>query len=112
MLDCLVIGGGAAGLTAAIYLHRYRRNALVIDAGQSRLHLIPKARNVPGFPDGISGPELLDRVREHAARFGVTLESGHVERLYLLATGARDVEPEAEGLADALKHALVRYCPV
>lgn len=133
MLDCLVIGGGAAGLTAGVYLHRYRRTALVVDAGQSRLQWIAKTRNVLGFPDGIAGAELLDRIRAHAARFKVPVEQGCVDRVtalpeggfeafagsrswrartVLLATGARDVPPEVEGLKDALKHALVRYCPV
>ena len=133
MLDCLVIGGGAAGLTAAVYLGRYRRKAVVIDDGGSRLARIPKTRNVLGFPDGIEGPQLLERMRVHASRFGTRLEWGRVERLarlehggfeawagshhlrartVLLATGARDVEPDIPGLGPALKAGVVRYCPV
>jgi thioredoxin reductase (NADPH) len=50
LLDCLVIGAGAAGLAAAVYLGRYKRRALVVDAGQTRLQCIPRTRNVPGFP--------------------------------------------------------------
>jgi thioredoxin reductase (NADPH) len=132
-VDCLVIGGGAAGLTAAVYLGRYRRKALVIDDGGSRLAMIPKSRNVLGFPDGIAGPELLERMRLHADRCGVPRERGHVERLatcadggfdafagsrhirartVLLASGARDVEPDIPGLAPSLKAGQVRYCPV
>lgn len=132
-LDCLVIGGGAAGLTAAVYLGRYQRRAVILDAGESRLLRIPRTRNVPGFPDGIEGPELLARMREHAQRYGVPTEHVTVERLHalpgggfraeagdgaweapfvLLATGARDVEPEIEGLRDALQAGQVRYCPV
>lgn len=133
MLDCLVIGGGAAGLAAAVYLGRYRRQVLVIDDGASRLSMIPKTRNVIGFPDGIAGPELLERMRLHASRFGVRVEAGRVERLaqspegsfeaiggpgpvrarrILLATGARDVEPDLPGLEPSLKAGQVRYCPV
>jgi thioredoxin reductase (NADPH) len=133
IFDCLVIGGGAAGLTAAVYLGRYRRRALVIDDGGSRIARIPRTRNVLGFPDGIEGPELLERMRVHAARYGAQLEIGRVERLErargggfeawagsrhvrsrmaLLATGARDVEPDVPGLAPALKAGVVRYCPV
>ena len=83
ILDCLIIGGGPAGLMAAVYLGRYKRNALVIDEGKSRLALIPKTRNVLGFPDGIVGEELLERMREHAAKYGARLEIGRVDRLDL-----------------------------
>ncbi|HEY8049867.1 MAG TPA: NAD(P)/FAD-dependent oxidoreductase [Ramlibacter sp.] len=132
MLDCLVIGGGPAGLMAAVYLGRFKRSVVVVDEGQSRLALIPKTRNVLGFPDGIAGEELLERMRAHAAKFGARLEIGRVERLgkagdvfeaqagsarlrarfVILATGARDVEPQVTGLAESLKAGHVRYCPV
>jgi thioredoxin reductase (NADPH) len=132
VFDCLVIGGGAAGLTAAVYLGRYRRRVLVIDDGGSRIAKIPRTRNVLGFPDGIEGPDLLERMRVHAGRYGAQLEIGHVERLgrhasrfeaaagsrvvharkVLLATGARDMEPQLPGLAPALKTGVVRYCPI
>jgi thioredoxin reductase (NADPH) len=56
MLDCLIIGAGPAGLTAAIYLARFRRRFLVIDNGASRASLIPVTYNHSGFPDGVSGP--------------------------------------------------------
>ena len=54
--DCLIIGGGPAGLTAAVYLARYRRRIVLFDAGESRASLIPESHNYPGFPGGISGP--------------------------------------------------------
>ncbi|NYM87405.1 NAD(P)-binding protein, partial [Salmonella enterica subsp. enterica serovar Typhimurium] len=53
VLDCLVIGGGPAGLTAAIYLARFRRRFQVVDAGASRAALIPTSHNHAGFPEGI-----------------------------------------------------------
>jgi thioredoxin reductase (NADPH) len=131
-LDCIVIGGGAAGLTAAVYLGRYRRRAVVLDAGASRLAMIPHTRNVPGFPDGIAGKDLLARMRQQAARFGVAREDASVGQLekdgdafvaregarswraptVLLATGARDVAPDIEGLDAGLSQGQVRYCPV
>lgn len=132
-LDCLVIGGGAAGLTAAVYLARYRRRVLVADAGGSRLARIPMSRNVMGFPDGIAGTELWHRLRRHADRYGVPVEEALVQvlrrgadglfeavvgkrpvhaRTVLLATGASDVEPELPGLEPGLAAGNVRYCPV
>jgi thioredoxin reductase (NADPH) len=133
ILDCLIVGGGPAGLMAAVYLGRYRRSALVVDDGASRVAMIPKTRNVLGFPEGIAGAELLERMREHAARYDVPMALGRVERLarragggfeaqagsrtvrartVILATGARDVEPDVPGLAPSLKSGQVRYCPV
>ncbi|KQT13578.1 NAD(P)/FAD-dependent oxidoreductase [Ramlibacter sp. Leaf400] len=131
-VDCLIVGGGAAGLTAAVYLARYRRRLVVVDAGRSRLNWIPRSRNVPGFPEGIEGPELLQRLRAHAARYEVPVVQGCVQglggrdgafevqlegrvlraRKLLLATGARDVEPELPGLEPGLAAGNVRYCPV
>jgi thioredoxin reductase (NADPH) len=133
LLDCLVIGGGAAGLTAAVYLGRYRRRALVLDAGGSRLGWIPRTRNVPGFPDGIEGKELWRRMQQHAAKYGVPTQAAEVTslardadggftarsgegawraRFVILATGARDVAPEIEGFEAALRCGQVRFCPV
>lgn len=133
LLDCLIVGGGAAGLTAAVYMGRYKRRTLVLDDGGSRLNLIPRTRNVPGFPDGIEGPELLRRLQQQAARYGVVPQRTRVERLQrlpeggfraesadgawrarfvILATGARDVEPEIDGIRDATQADQVRYCPI
>ena len=133
MLDCLIIGGGPAGLTAAIYLARFRRDIRVIDAGLSRASLIPTSHNYPGFPEGISGRDLLARLREQARRYGAVLTAGHVDaielagdgsfvarcgteqveaRTVLLATGVVDLEPALPNLADAIRKGLVRHCPI
>src|SRR5438477_3176687 len=72
VFDVLIIGGGPAGLTVAIYLARFRRRLLLVDTGESRAGLIPLSRNLPGFPDGVPGSELLRRMRKqvdlHQAR--------------------------------------------
>lgn len=133
--DCLVVGGGPAGLTAAIYLARFRLAAIVVDAGDSRAALIPCTRNHAGFPEGISGADLLERMRAQAVRFGAELRSGRVvaieggfggftarlaagdglqARAVILATGVSNHRPDMdEDLhALALKRGLLRYCPV
>ncbi|MEJ7669065.1 MAG: NAD(P)/FAD-dependent oxidoreductase [Casimicrobiaceae bacterium] len=132
-IDCLIVGGGPVGLTAAIYLGRFRRNTLVIDAGGSRASLIPTSHNYPGFPTGISGKDLLLRLRAQALRYGAGVVSGTIsqlerqpdgsfvgrserERFYaecvLLATGVSDIEPELPNLVDAIQRGLIRHCPV
>jgi thioredoxin reductase (NADPH) len=79
-LDCLVIGGGPAGLLAAIYFGRYRRHVQVIDAGESRAAKIPLSHNYPGF-FGIAGSELLERLRAQAQEYRVPLIGGQVTSL-------------------------------
>ncbi len=135
-LDCLIVGGGPAGLTAALYLARFGRRALLVDAGHSRASWIPTSHNVPLFAEGISGPDILARQREHVQRYGGKIMSGTVTgidrvtggfearietdkghqslsaRRMLLATGAMDVEPDLPDLPDAVRRGLVRYCPI
>src|SRR5215217_6384512 len=133
MHDCVIVGGGPAGLITAIYLARFRRDARVIDAGGSRAALIPTSHNYPGFPDGISGRELLVRLREQSRRYGANLTAGNVERLEIaadgtfraragtevieartvvIATGSMDIEPALPNIKDAIRSGLVRHCPI
>ena len=80
-LDCLIIGGGPAGLTAAIYLARFHLDILVVDGGKSRAAWIPTSHNHAGFPNGINGEELLQLMREQAQLYGTRIESGQVTKL-------------------------------
>ncbi|WP_339347364.1 NAD(P)/FAD-dependent oxidoreductase [uncultured Sphingomonas sp.] len=135
MDDCIIIGAGPAGLTAAIYLARYHLSVRLFDSGSSRAAMIPCTRNHAGFPEGIAGTELLARMRDQAERYGtrcepvkviglapdgdgfiVTTDHGrHTARTVLLATGVVNHRPR--GLAPdvhdaALARGLLRYCPV
>ncbi len=136
ILDCLIIGGGPAGLTAAIYLARFHLDILVVDGGKSRASWIPCTRNVSGFPDGIGGTELLQRMRDQTCKYGAKVESEFVTRLerdettglftatwgsgcatarsVLLATGVTNRRPPMDGELhdDALARGLIRYCPI
>jgi len=129
--DCLVIGGGPAGLTAAIYLSRFHLTVLIADDRRSRCSLIPLTRNHAGFPNGITGSELLTRMRDQALLYGARYEVKEVvslarddglwvadgairARTVLLATGVVNRRPVMDETlhAAALARGLLRYCPV
>lgn len=135
IFDCLIVGGGPAGLTAAIYLGRFHLDVVVVDAGQGRAASIPLTRNHAGFPDGIAGRELLVRMRAQAMKYGTTILDGEVEaiaregdtfvarvgerviraRSVLLATGVVNRRPAGMSDAvhdDAVARGLMRYCPI
>src|SRR3546814_11239336 len=80
-VDALVIGAGPAGLTAALYLTRFKRRVRVVHDGTARALWVPRTRNVPGFPDGIVGKELIERMTDHARRYGAEIASGRVATL-------------------------------
>lgn len=133
LLDCVVVGAGAAGLTSAIYLARFRRRIAVLDSGASRLLAIPTSHNYPGFAGGIHGSDILQRLRAQAAHYGAAPVTGVVERIarlddgsfllaagraqwhartVILATGVVDVEPGLPDVKRAVAHGCVRYCPI
>ena len=132
LVDCLIIGGGPGGLTAALYLARFRRSCLVVDAGSSRASWIPRSHNYPGFPPGINGNDLLVRLREQASGYGARLEHGQVEhiephaegfsvrygdrscvaRRIILATGIEDTLPDMPDVEQAIAEGKVRLCAI
>ncbi|TLM97636.1 hypothetical protein FDZ71_18235, partial [bacterium] len=71
--DVLIIGGGPAGLTAGLYTDRDRLRSLLIEKGLigGTVNQAERVDNYPGFPDGISGPELTRRMHEQATKFGL-----------------------------------------
>ncbi|MEP9380356.1 NAD(P)/FAD-dependent oxidoreductase [Aquabacter sp. CN5-332] len=131
VFDCLIIGGGVAGLTAATYLGRFRRRTIVIDAGESRAKWIPVTRNCPGFPDGVTGPYLLERLRQQAVKYGAVLLDDTVHdlcraenaftaiasfpiraRSVVMATGIVDALPDSPDVPAMLKAGTLRLCPI
>ena len=92
LLDCLVIGGGPAGLTAAIYLARFHLDALVVDGGKGRAATIPCTHNHAGYPDGISGAELIGLMKEQAQRYDAKIIDGTVSRLEQCGDGLFEAE--------------------
>ncbi|HET7709614.1 MAG TPA: NAD(P)/FAD-dependent oxidoreductase [Sphingomicrobium sp.] len=133
-LDCLIVGGGPAGLTAAIYLARFHLDILLVDAGRSRAAMIPCTHNHAGYPDGIKGTELLEKMREQAQKYGARIATDFVSRIdregdlfratwgsgnvsartVLLATGVTNRRPpmDEELHDEALARGLIRYCPI
>ncbi|WP_409344997.1 NAD(P)/FAD-dependent oxidoreductase [Paenibacillus sp. MBLB4367] len=133
LYDCIIVGGGIAGLQAAIQLGRSGRSVLVVDAGHGRSTMCRRYRNVLGWPDGISGPELRKLGREQAAGYGVRFEDDMAVsasrsedafevrgakqsgaafrgRTLLLATGLLDRMPDLPGLSPCLG-LTVYVCP-
>ncbi|WP_411967780.1 NAD(P)/FAD-dependent oxidoreductase [Mesorhizobium sp. CA6] len=127
----MIVGGGPAGLAAATYLGRFRRRVVVFDAGESRAKLIAITRNCPGFPDGISGPELLSRLRQQALLSGAELREEALQDIkrdgaefiaagptsvragaVLLATGVVDTLPDIPLATDMIRGGTMRLCPI
>lgn len=131
-IDCLIIGGGPAGLTAATYLARFQRHIVLADADHSRARYIPVSHNCPGFPFGVSGDDLLTKMREQAAHFGVQALPVRIDRLevrdgeflgsaqsqswraktVLLATGIKDRMPALDDLEQGIADEVMRICAI
>ena len=93
--DLVIVGGGPAGLAAAIYAAREGIDAIVVDASAlgGQAGISDRIDNYPGFPDGISGAELAERFVAQARRYGVEL---------LSAVSVTAVEPDGEDLVTSL----------
>ena len=130
--DCLVVGAGPAGLTAGLYLRRFLRRVVIVDAGNSRARWIPESNNYPGFPNGINGEALLARLREQLLQAEGSVMAGTVDsirstsegfeaevggsritsRTVVLATGVCNLEPAIEGIDAVRRDGLLRQCPI
>ena len=124
--DVIILGGGLAGLSAAIYLGRALRKTVVIDAGKSMAAWEPDVQNYLGFPEGIAGEDLLLRGRKQAERFDVQFieaeileasKEGDIFELrsnsaqyrasrVLLATGIYHIPPDINGVPECLGHSM------
>jgi thioredoxin reductase (NADPH) len=131
-VDCLVVGAGPAGLTAGIYLRRFHRRVVLADSARSRAGLIDQSHNTPGFPEGISGPDFLERLRQQFTDAGGAVTARPVDaitraadgfratvdgrtvfaRTVLLATGTVDVTPDLPGIDELITRRLLRQCPI
>ncbi|MBW3538314.1 NAD(P)/FAD-dependent oxidoreductase [Candidatus Parcubacteria bacterium] len=127
--DCVIIGGGFAGLTAAVWLGRYRRPTLVLSAGPPRNAASHALHGYPGF-EGANPETLLAALRREAGRYGIAMTQALVEqaertnegfaahanrRRYrakrlLLATGIRDSQPDIPGF-DQFAGTSAWHCP-
>lgn len=126
LYDCIIIGGGPAGLSGAIYLARFNRSVLVIDSSQGRWQSREINENYLGFPDSIPARNLVLRGRQQAERFGAEFLEADVSEIrkeeefmlitgnneaysaktILFATGVKDTWPEFEHQIECLGRSL------
>lgn len=124
--DVIIVGGGCAGLSAALYLARAKRNVLVIDSGQSLALWEPDVQNYFGFPDGISGEELIRRGKAHAKKYEAEIvedeisdasreggefllqgkKNSYRSKRVLLATGVLHIPPDIPHVNECLGHSM------
>lgn len=124
--EVIIVGGGLAGLSAAVYLARAKRDTLVIDNAKSMARWEPDVQNYLGFPHGVHGAELLRKSRMQAKRFGARFTRDCIVRAHrtrkgfrlqgqqcfyscdrlLLATGIFHIPPDIPGVTPCLGHSM------
>jgi thioredoxin reductase (NADPH) len=125
--EVLIIGGGLAGLSAAVYLGRSRRKTLLVHSNRSMAKWETDVQNYLGFPDGIDGNELLRRGEAQVKRFQVTMVEDDIHALHtdregifratgqtgqysalrvLIATGLTHLPPDIPGVKECLGKSL------
>ena len=130
--DSIIIGGGPAGISASLYLKRANKNVLVLYSGESNLEKAEKIENYYGFPEGISGKDLLENGRKQAQNLGIDLKEEVVTGIefvddktckvvtdvtsyethsVVLATGNKKNRPNIKGLLE-LEGKGISYCAV
>lgn len=128
--NTIILGAGPAGLSSAIQLARYNHSVLVFDGGDGRAGWVPKFHNYLGFPQGISGKDLLRLGREQAQKYGAEIVKSQVvkiekkeeedfivttssaeyrSRRLIFATGLEDLQPEFPNRYDFAGRSLF-YC--
>ena len=124
--EVIVVGGGIAGLSAAIYLGRAQRDVLVIDSGHSMAKWEPVVENYLGFPNGVGGEDLLKHGRTQARRYKARIVHDEIKsasarksifvlkgrrktyrtKRLLVATGIFHLPPEIPGVKECLGHSM------
>ncbi len=99
-MNCLIIGSGPAGYTAAIYAARANLSPVVIEGPQvgGQLMITTKIENFPGYPDGVEPYQMMDDLRRQAERFGTRFLSGSVTSVDLTATPKQITLDDAQEL--------------
>lgn len=129
--DCIIIGGGPGGLVCSIYLQRFHRNILLIDRGDARVRNAPKIRNLVGYADGISGHQLLLRLRKQTLQYKTQIIMGEAiiyrrhfgfevtvngnsffSKYVILATGFKDKQLPQLDFINLCRKGILAYCPI
>jgi thioredoxin reductase (NADPH) len=131
--DCVIIGGGPGGLTAALYLGRFRRKIAIIENGLSRANYIPISHNFPTKVDGIPGKEVINNLKLQLTQYDLPFfhdtilniiknedgsftlhgkEDKYHSKNIIIATGVEDIRPDLPEALDATHKGLIRYCPI
>ena len=131
MFDCIIIGGGPAGISASLYLKRSNKNVLVLYKDESQLLKAHKIDNYYGFEEGISGKDLYDAGIKQAKNLGIDLrleevldiqygmdnylvksdKSIYETKYIILATGNKKLRPNIKGIID-YEGKGVSYCAI